>query len=251
MTILEIVNKKAPRIGGTPVSNDEKMDVKSPLPNWGSFSGLIVGQPGSGKTSLLLSLLKKYYKKRFDRIYLFSGSANTLPDNFLDRLNPERIYNNLDNFEEVIDDIKGSDDKTLIIIDDLVKEIEEKKKPLMSALWNRRHQGGGVSYFVVSQKLNAIPLCLRVAFDAIMFFNITNKKEINSLFDDYITQYDRKEFDDIIKYIVNKKESHPFIFIDKKNGEIYNKFNKLILKNDDKVEEDAPTKREAIEISGK
>jgi hypothetical protein len=232
MTIIEIQNPNAPRVGGVKVANDEPLDVKKPLPSW-NYASLVVGGPATGKTSLIINLVRKYYKKRYNRVYLFSGSLQTLPDTFIEKLNEERIFSSLENLEEVVKDIKESDDKTLIIIDDLVKDVIEYHKEVMNLLYNRRHLGNGCSVFLITQKLTKIPLSIRAGFDTVYFFSLNNKKELNSLYDDFITDLDRKEFDELIKYIMDSKTKHPFLFIDKRNGAYYLKFNKLEFKKDD------------------
>jgi hypothetical protein len=241
MVVLEIVNKKAPKVGGTKITNDAPLDVKAPLPGW-NFASLVVGTPGSGKTSLILALMKKYYKKKFDRVYFFSGSLQTIPESFLEKLNEERIYSGLEQLEEVVKDIKEDEEKPrcCIIIDDLVKDVMEYHKTVMNLLFNRRHIGGGCSVFLITQKLTKIPLGVRSGFDTIYFFSLNNKKELNSLYEDFITDLDRKEFDEMIKYVMDKKVSHPFLFIDKKNGDYYLKFNRLVIKSNDIVEDASP-----------
>lgn len=238
MVILEIVNKKAPKVGGTKVSNDEPLDVKAPLPSW-NYASIVVGVPGSGKTSLVLALIKKYYKKKYDRIYFFSGSLQTIPETFLEKLNDDRIFTSLEPLGEIVKDLKEDEEKpkTLIVIDDLVKDVLEYQKEVMNLLYNRRHIGGGVSVYLITQKLTKIPLSIRAGFDTIYFFSMNNKKELNSLYEDFITDLDRKEFDELIRYINDKKEKHPFLFIDKKNGKYYNKFNELQIKANENIEE--------------
>lgn len=231
--ILEIKNDNI-KISKVKVANDEPLEgVPKPLPTWNYFS-LLVGGPGSGKTTLMISLIKKYYKKKYDHIYLFSGSLQTLPDNFISKLNPDRIFSNLDNLKDIIEQLKNDIEKpkVLMVFDDLVKPIEDNKKIIMDLAYNRRHIGGGISLLVITQKLNKIPLMIRTAVDTIYFFNLNNKREINSLFDDYIENLDENEFNSIIKHINNQSDSHRLLFIDKKNGFYYNKFNKLVIEKD-------------------
>ena len=55
--------------------------IPDPLPQNLNHFMLIVGKPGSSKTTLLLNLIckrGKMYNKKFDRIYLFSPSLGTL-----------------------------------------------------------------------------------------------------------------------------------------------------------------------------
>ena len=92
MKIVVHANDKI-KLSGLPVSGDKLLEgIPDGLPREPSMRMLIIGAPGSGKTSLMVSLLSKYYKKKFDRIYLISGSKQTLPDTFLSKLNESRVY---------------------------------------------------------------------------------------------------------------------------------------------------------------
>ena len=57
--------------------------IPNPLPQNLNHFMMIVGKPGSSKTTLLLNLIckrGKMYNKKFDRIYLFSPSLGTIDD---------------------------------------------------------------------------------------------------------------------------------------------------------------------------
>jgi hypothetical protein len=57
--------------------------IPDPLPKNLNHFMLIVGKPGSSKTTLIMNLIckrGKMYNKKFDRIYLFSPSLGTIDD---------------------------------------------------------------------------------------------------------------------------------------------------------------------------
>ena len=57
--------------------------IPDPLPQNLNHFLMIVGKPGSSKTTLLLNLIckrGKMYNKKFDRVYLFSPSLGTIED---------------------------------------------------------------------------------------------------------------------------------------------------------------------------
>ena len=71
-----------------------KSPVKPPFPNR-SFSMLIVGKPGSGKTSFLISLLNqkgenRIYRKVFKHIMIVSPSLSSLPKGLLEGIPQEQ-----------------------------------------------------------------------------------------------------------------------------------------------------------------
>jgi len=227
--IVEVPNKNI-IIKGVKVDNDKLIDVPKPLPGWNYFM-YVVGGPGSGKTTMIINLLKKYYKKKYDRVYLFTGSLGTLPEKFLNKFNENRIYTDLDDLQNIINEIKENKDKPkiLMVFDDMVRQINENKNIFIELGYNRRHIGGGVSLMMITQKLNKIDLSIRTAADAIFYFNLGNKRENNSLYNDYITNMDETKFNEIIEYIRKNGGSHPFLYIDKKNFNYYKNFNKLLI----------------------
>ncbi len=54
--------------------------VNSNIPNRNGFIYALIGSPGSGKSSLLLSLFKSknYYKNKFNQIYLITTESSYL-----------------------------------------------------------------------------------------------------------------------------------------------------------------------------
>ena len=65
-------------ISGTKFSCDDIDDsIPAPLPQKGGFAMIIVGRPGYGKTSLILSLVcksGKAFNRKFDRVFVWSPS---------------------------------------------------------------------------------------------------------------------------------------------------------------------------------
>lgn len=226
--ISEIPNKNI-KISAVKNKNDEPLDVVQPLPGWVFFT-LFVGTPGSGKTTLAVNLLRKYYKKKYDRIYLFSPSIQNLPEDFTSKLNPKRIQTDLDNLEGIIEELKAlpERERTLFVFDDMVKPILDHEKTIMNLVFNRRHISGGVSIMMITQKLNKIPLSIRSGVDTIYFWSLSNKREVEALGADYIQSLDKNEFNDLIAYVTKSDESHKFIFVDLKHNKFYLKFNQLV-----------------------
>jgi len=107
------------------------LSIPEPLPRK-SMALYLVGAPGSGKTSLLLSLLlsKTAYLKKFDKVYLLSGSLQTLPPELIANLPPEQVYDeyNIDSIYEKVKEQKDGalNPNCLFILDDVVKDIRAK-----------------------------------------------------------------------------------------------------------------------------
>lgn len=230
MPITEVVNKHYDKIKPIRMSNDSKIEgIHPPLPNSYNFFMLLIGKPGSGKSTFWLNLLMKnkrkdnYYKK-FDSVYIFSKSLNTITTKI--HLDEDHIFNSLDGLEDLIEDIKETDDKTLIIIDDCVADIKDVDW-FMRLIFNRRHIGGGISLIITSQVYNRIQLAVRKCASDLILFNTANKKELNAIFEEYCN-VSKEDFNAIIKHSF-AGSSHDFVVIKTETGQFYHNFNLLKL----------------------
>lgn len=222
--------------------DDEDMSIPDPLPKK-SFSMLIVGKPGTGKTNLLLNLITKQgkaFNKKFDKVFIFSPSLGTIkgddpfeliPDN---QKYSEATFDNIDNFLEQIVD---TGEKVLLILDDVVADIRGKGKgeienKLEKIFFNRRHlcgAGGSCSVIATSQTYNKISPKLRKSASQFILFENRQKKEQKSIFEEIIL-IPEKEYFDVMKYVYNKK--HNFMYIDTTRSQddmIHKCFTKLII----------------------
>jgi len=216
--------------------------IPKPLPQKGGFAMLIVGKPGMGKTSLILSLVcknNKCFNKKFDRVYVWSPSLITMADDPFEMIPEDQKYEEatIENIKEVLGDIKTSGEKILFIMDDVIADIRGKGKGdienlLQKIFFNRRHlagKGGSVSIIATSQSYNKICPKLRKTCSHLIFYENKNKKELQSLFDEAIL-IPQKEFFDVLRYIYDKK--HNFMYIDTTLSEdkmIHKNFNQLTI----------------------
>ena len=114
----------------------ENIDVN--LPHRNGFVYAMVGSGGSGKSSLLLSIFKstKFYKKKFDNIYLFTPRSSHLSVEkhpFEDHENVyheltikklEKIYNELNELKENSINDNLPIENSIIIIDDFANDLK-------------------------------------------------------------------------------------------------------------------------------
>ena len=223
--IIEKEYEKKINVTGAKYSCDEiDPTIPKPLPQQGGFAWIICGKPGMGKTSLITSLTCKQgkaFNRKFDRVYLFSPSLITMKDDHFELIPEDQKFDeaNYDNLHGVLEEIKDSGDKCLIILDDVISDVRGKGKGsvenlLQKIFFNRRHlagSGGSLSVIATSQSYNKIDPKLRKTASQIVFYKNLHKKETESLFDEVIL-IPRKEFTDTLKYIFNKK--HNFLYID-------------------------------------
>lgn len=222
--------------------DDEDCSIPEPLPRK-SFSMLIIGKPGMGKTNLLLNLITKSgkaFNRKFDKVFIFSPSLSTIKgDDPFELIPDEQKFKeaNLDNLENVLEQIDNTGEKVLLILDDVIADVRGKGKAeienkLQKIFFNRRHlcgAGGSCSIMATSQTYNKIDPKLRKACSHLICFENRNKKEVKSLFEEVIL-IPEKEYYDVMKYIYNKK--HNFMYLDTTKGQddmIHKNFNRLVI----------------------
>lgn len=217
--------------------DDKDLSIPKPLPQMLNFFMLINGRPGSGKTSLILNLIAKrgkLYNKKFDRVYIFSPSLLTMKDNPFEELPENQLFTSLDygELESVLQDISGSGEKILFIMDDVVNDMKkmEVQTVLSKMLMNRRHlagAGGSCSFIITTQVYNKIPAPIRKTASHIIIYHTKNKKELDTIYDELII-IPQKDFYEILKYCFDKKHHFVYIDVNKSYDKMFHKcFNQL------------------------
>lgn len=222
--------------------------IKPPFEN-SSFFYIICGQPGSGKTSFLINLLKQHknpknniYYKVFDKILLVmpSNSRASIQNNIFNTLPPEQIFDEIDiNLFESIKVIKELFDENkeeakikkkkyttqhqLLILDDITAQLKNNdvEKMLVELALNRRHLN--LSIILLVQVLNKIPKSVRSNCTSLIFFNTKAKAQLQIIHEEFIL-LDKKSFENLIKFCFDKQ--HNFIFINK-DGFFYKNLQKI------------------------
>eukprot|EP01047_Picozoa_sp_COSAG01_P036743 COSAG01_NODE_2882_length_6914_cov_40.714894_4_plen_257_part_00 len=234
--------------------NCDEVDKKIPKPlpqNLNHFL-LIVGKPGSSKTTLILNLIAKRgknYNKRFDRVYLWSPSLCTIDDCPFEELPDDQKFEDLTeaNLQGVLDDIKDSSEHILFIMDDVVNDMKKEfylEKLLCKVLMNRRHQcgsGGGLSVWITSQVYNKVPAPVRKCASQLILYETFNRMELDSVYSNAIVGMKKDEWYQLLKYVWDKKFNFLYLDTTKSFNQMYHKnFNSLHLTTemDDKYSTD-------------
>ena len=220
--------------------DDNGLKVNPPLQS-SNFFYIIAGQPASGKTNLLLSLITKrgkFYCNQFHKIYVFSNSLHTvkrklnLPnDQLINGFSEAALLKILDDEQKIFDDDDEEPNKILIIFDDVVTQISKNMKGLLKLAYNRRHISGGLSMIITTQKLNRVPLELRTAISGLFFFETKNKQEIDAVWKEYISNLSRPEFNKLLDFVFDKR--HNFLYLNlllPANKMMFKNFNDIIIR---------------------
>lgn len=215
-------------------------NVPEPLPQ-GSHFAVYLGPPKSGKSSLSTSLLltkspRKIYNGVFDHVYLFvpEGSFRSMTDNPFKALDPSKVKFefNVSTLNEVLTRVEASARKkqnSLIIIDDFASNLKDValRKDFERACNNRRHKF--LTLWVISQTYRAIPLSTRKILSHLFVFRVQNLKEIETIREEMIPR-DKLEFQRLYNHVFPpNSDPHNFMYIDVSTGNIYNRFNKLVI----------------------
>lgn len=229
--------------------DNDLADIAEPLTKKsGAF--FFCGKPSSGKTSLFLSLLLSHGKgistgfyKKFDKVYLFSASLDTLPLEQLG-LDSNRIYDSYDDnkLQEIIKSEKESTENNNIclIFDDLIKDISGKKGAYLEKLiLNRRHAiqnksndkvKSGITIFITGQSYNMLNLKIRKNLSDIILFSSTNQKELESIKSELMSDISKTKSIDILNYCWSIPYGFCYIKANQTTNErYYQNFNKIVI----------------------
>ena len=224
--------------------------ISEPLMNTSHFY-IISGASGSGKSSLIINLLKSQkitkdkkaklsYRKMFDKVIYVSPSAHTVKNSPLEKIADDQKFLELnsdvfDLLEEIGDDAIEDDKHNLLILDDVSSQLrtKENEKPLNQIIKNRRHKN--LSIWIVGHKATDLSPSLRSNANLIFAFKPKTNKEINAIQDEYMLM-DKKQANEVFDAAF--KGRYDFLLIDaslRKSADFrfFRNFNELVFEKED------------------
>lgn len=239
MSIHIKLNKKL-EIRKVKMKCDKIDDINPILPTSHSCS-IIIGQPSSGKTTLILNLItrKEFYLKKFHKVFIFSPSLDTIEKDI--EISNGGIYTklNADDINNIFDMQKEDDHEphleVLCVFDDFVSFFKRDKSlllPLEKLVLNRRHIYATI--IITSQKYNLIPLSIRSNSSHLILFNGVNK-EREEIFSEW-SNLDKPVFNLLCKKIFAVAKAFLYIRRDKDEykEKYFMNFNQIII-DDEKI----------------
>ena len=202
-----------------------------------SNTTVFIGRQGSGKTSLMINIVKRLYKKCFHYIYVFMPQTSriSLSNNIFDKYLPEeQIYEELN--QETISDLyarlkenSSRGYKSLVIYDDVQKalKINSVLLSLKNIIANQRHLG--VVNLILLQNYMALDKSLREIISNIVLFKL-NKTQTERIFLECVESA-RDKFEEIRNMVFDKP--YTWMFINLSSQRIFKEWDEVIYEPDD------------------
>jgi KaiC/GvpD/RAD55 family RecA-like ATPase len=192
---------------------------------------VITGTMGSGKSSLIISLLRSVFKKCFHSIYVIMppSSRASLQNDIFSKLPNDQVYDDLNEnvLNDIYDKLKDNSSEgyfSLLIIDDFQDMFKQKniEKILQKIILKMRHIR--TTTFLLQQNVKSLPRNLRLLVSNYITFDL-GKSQMMDLFEESI-QLDKNKFQEIMD--VGFKQKHDWLLINLRNKNIYAKFDKIV-----------------------
>ena len=197
----------------------------------------VIGRPGSGKTSMTISLMTqsnpKIYKKTHHHMIILmpANSIASLKKNPFNCLPAENIYHELtdqtiNDIYNKIDGYSSKDEKTLLFIDDMTADLKKSKfimETLKKLIYNRRHLK--TNLIITAQSFSNIPLDIRKNIQNLILFR-PSKREMELVFEE-LFETKKNIFQEIMKIAYDEK--HNFLFLNVPTQRLFKNFDELII----------------------
>ena len=178
---------------------------------------LIIGPSNSGKTNILLNLIK--HSKNYDKIYPF---AKKLDEPLYQRLTNHFRHNESEDHERILEmsssnisEVPPADDidemfQNLIIFDDMVTE--KNLKGVTDLFIRGRKQNASIIF--ITQSYYSVPKDIRLNCDYYLLTKINSKREITEIgkdiaTDKFIEVYNRATMNPYSFLVIDRKTHNP------------------------------------------
>jgi len=239
---IKIIENEKPNIQKINFACDEKICEKLdkyPMvrDNLNTFkTTVILGRQGSGKTSLTVNIVKKLYKKKFHKIYLFMPrtSIASLKSNIFSVLPDEQIfdelnYQNIVELNETIKENRENGLKSLVIMDDVQRALKDNNviKVFKEMIANQRHLN--CSFIILLQNYFALDNKVRELIHNVIFFKM-DKKQNKKIFEE-CAEMPQSVFNEINDFIFDAP--YNWCLINQRNKKIYKMWDEVEINDDD------------------
>ena len=171
---------------------------------------LLVGGSGTGKTSLLLNIIKAFSDKSknkkgigtFKNVYVFCKSDDEPIYNYMKSLSPQiHIYEGLSKLDLKKFQEKG--EQNLVVFDDLV--LEKDQKTIEQLYIRGRKLGGGVTVFYLTQSFFLTPKVIRNNCNYMWILKLAGQREVNIIMREFALGINKETLMRIYDYATKEK----------------------------------------------
>jgi predicted ATP-binding protein involved in virulence len=197
-----------------------------------SNTTVFIGRQGSGKTSLMINIVKQLYKKCFHFVYVFmpQTSRKSLQNNIFDKnLDESQIYEELNaaSIADLYDKLKTNSSnghRSLIIYDDVQRSLKDNAVliSLKNIVANQRHLK--VVNFILLQNYFALEKSLRELINNIFLFKL-NKSQTEKVFNECV-ESGKDQFEEIRNLVYD--EPYKWLFINCPSQRIFKGFDEIL-----------------------
>lgn len=231
--MISIKKNNKPNLPVCKMNCDEDLDTKLNKYDMTTFLNrhqctLILGKPGSGKSSILYSLFKskKLLKGVYDKIFLFRPalSGASMTDDIFEKLPADQRFTEL-NHENLLNMVGNLDEgNNALIFDDMTAYLKNNdiRKLLEEIIYNRRHMH--ISIYFLCQTWHSVHKDIRRLFNNLIIFK-TSKNEFETIYQELIPGF--KEHTDTIFLSVFDKP-HTYLFINVDSQRFFKDFDEII-----------------------
>ena len=212
-------NKKKISLGSVKFSCDKPICKNlEGMPMWEYLNktsfNVFLGKPGSGKTTLALSIVesKKVYRNKFDNILLVMppNSRDSLENGLL--IDDDKVYDDLEEIDEILERLQASsaaNERTLLILDDVAADLKSSKhieRMLSRIVFNMRHLK--TTIFLLVQSFVTMPKNIRKCITNMFVFKLS-KNEMEALAKE-VFEFNTRQTMQLLKLYDSK---HDYLFI--------------------------------------
>jgi DNA replication protein DnaC len=210
--------------------NLNKYDMLSHFNKY-NFTG-VIGKPGSGKTSLIMSWLtsKKVFKKMFHHVLVVmpSSSIQSMKKNPFKNHDEDKMFEQLDldsisTIYNKLEESSAEKQSTLLIMDDIGASLKNNsiKNTLRKIIYNRRHLK--VSIIVLLQSYLSLEKEIRKLFNNVIMFK-PSKVEFENLFEE-LFETNKDLALDIMNVAYEKP--HDYLVLNVDSQKLYKQFDQI------------------------
>lgn len=232
---LELIVNRKPRLEAMEMLCDNKLSSRLEKYELTKFlnchsTNLLIGKPGSGKTSLMVSFFDKLLRGCYNNIFLFqpSHSRASMKRDIFEEIPEDQKFDelNYENLSGVLEAIKSDDPEYThcIIFDDMGAYLKNNdiRKLLKEIIYNRRHYH--ISVYFLCQSYLSCEKDIRKLFSNVFIFRVS-KNELETIFDELVES--KKDLIYPLASMVYDRP-HQYMFINTDTQRIFKGFDEIV-----------------------